>query len=98
MIFLADCRETSCSADRPPNSIPTRIFPGIVLSLTLPKRLIRVDEKSLEQSRCSRSKSGDGMCAEPNPVIVDLKSRDLRDALRHTAIEATPFGEKDENE
>jgi len=38
------------------------------------------------------------MCAEPNPVIVDLKSRDLRDALRHTAIEATPFGEKDENE
>jgi hypothetical protein len=38
------------------------------------------------------------MCAEPNPATVDLKSRDLRDARRHTAIEATPFGEKDENE
>jgi len=38
------------------------------------------------------------MCAEPNPATVDLKFRDLRDAWLHTAIEATPFGEKDENE
>jgi len=38
------------------------------------------------------------MCAEPNPAIVDLKFRDLRDARRHTAIEAMRFGEKDENE
>jgi hypothetical protein len=38
------------------------------------------------------------MCAEPNPATVDLKSRDLRDARPHTAIEATRFFEKDENE
>jgi hypothetical protein len=38
------------------------------------------------------------MYAEPNPATVDLKFRDPRDALRHTAIEATPFGGKDENE
>jgi hypothetical protein len=38
------------------------------------------------------------MCAEPNPTTVDLKFRDLQDAWQHTAIEATPFGEKDENE
>jgi hypothetical protein len=38
------------------------------------------------------------MSAEPNPATADLKSRDLRDARRHIAIVATPFGGKDENE
>jgi hypothetical protein len=38
------------------------------------------------------------MCAEPNPATVDLKSHDPWDALRRTAVEATTFGEKDENE
>jgi hypothetical protein len=43
-------------------------------------------------------KSDDEMCAEPNLATVDLKSRDLLDERRHTATEATPTGEKDENE
>jgi hypothetical protein len=30
MMFMADCKETSCSAERPPNSIPTLIFLAIV--------------------------------------------------------------------
>ena len=67
-----------------------------------PHRLLRsygrVHEKSFEQFLCNRWKSDDGMCDEPNPATADRKFRDLRDAWRHTAIEATPFGEKDENE
>ena len=39
MIFFADWRETSCSAERPPNSIPTRIFLAISFLLLQSRRL-----------------------------------------------------------
>jgi hypothetical protein len=87
MMFFADCSDTSCSADRPPKTIPTRIFLAMMLSLYHFEAL--VGNRKLQISARGRWLSPPQTVAILNKVrlrIVPLCANQFELSIRRMAV------------